>query len=174
MSKFDLLQKQISQCDDSDEKVIDLSDNSHYPASVLADLNHIFALSDDNQNMICFLKDTWQQPSFHWGWNNITHEEAVKSDFLYRAFCNMNSQYRKRRDAMIAAEGYRFVWKNKEIEPVAGILSGEQLCDYMNRCLDEDLESMKFLNDYEDMIAQRAQNVASMWTLMNIAYEGIN
>lgn len=131
-------------------KEIDLSDRSQYPASVLADLNYAFALDGDNENMLIFLHGKWLRPSFHWGWKDCTHEQAVESDFLYRAFCAMNSQYRKRRDAMVASEGCRFVWKDKGIEPVPGILSGEELCDYMNRCLEKDLPSIKSFNASED------------------------
>ena len=67
----------------------------------------------------------------------------------------MNTQYRKRRDALTASEGYRFVWKNKDIEPVPGLLSGEQLCDMANRCLELDLKSAKYINAYEDRDARR-------------------
>ena len=40
---------------DKEEKVIDLSDSSQYPASVLADLNCTFALGDDSENFLSFL-----------------------------------------------------------------------------------------------------------------------
>ena len=136
-------------------KIIDLSDSTQYPACVLSDLNCTFALGDDSENMLAFLHGKWTRPSFHWGWEEITHEEAVRSKFLFRAFCLMNSQYRKRRDAMIASEGCRFVWKDKDREPVPGLLSGEEFCDYMNRCLEKNLNDMKFLNDYEDRNARR-------------------
>lgn len=155
MSNIDCNLRKESQQVYNDEKIIDLSDNTQYPASVLADLNCTFALGDDSENFLFFLHGKWTRPKFHWGWNDITHEEAVSSDFLFRAYCSMNSQYRKRRDALIASAGYRFVWENKNIEPVPGLLSGEQLCDMANRCLEKDLKSAIFLNEYEDRDARR-------------------
>lgn len=155
MNTSDYHQEKTPQRDGGDGKVIDLSDSSQYPASVLADLNAFFSLGDDSDNFLHFLNTKWTQPSFHWGWNDISHEQAVSSDFLFRALCKMNIQYRKRRDAMIASEGCRFVWNNKDVEPVPGLLSGVQLCDFMNRCLEQDLNSMKSLNDYEDRDARR-------------------
>lgn len=155
MSILDKILKMGLRKDHNDEKVIDLSDSSQYPASVLANLDCTFALGDDSENFLYFLHGKWLQPSFHWGWDDITHEEAVSSDFLYRAYCLMNTQYRNRRDALIASEGYRFVWKNKDIEPVPGLLSGEQLCDMANRCLERDLKSAKDINAYEDRDARR-------------------
>lgn len=149
MSLFDQILGKLSQHDDSKEKVIDLSDSSQYPASVLADLDCTFALGDDSENFPYFLKTKWQQPSFHWGWDEITHEKAVESDFLYHAIYAMIIQHRERREAMIGAEGYRFVWKNKDVEPVPGLLSGKQLCEMMNRCLDN-LGSIKYINDFEE------------------------
>ena len=157
MSIMDLFRKKGAQREDCDEKVIDLSDRTQYPASVLADMNYTFALGDDSQNMISFLQGRWQQPTFHWGWDDITHEDAVKSDFLFRAMSLMNTQYRKRRDAMIASEGYRFVWKNKAVEPVPGILSGKELCDYMNRSLERDLVTIKNINASEDRDERRSR-----------------
>ena len=103
---------------DVDKRLIDLSDNSQYPASVLTDLNYVFSLGDDSQNMLSFLKGKWTEPTFYWGWNDITHEDAVKSEFLQRAFYSLDTQNRKRRDAMIASEGYKFVRKNKKKEAV--------------------------------------------------------
>ena len=155
MSILDRFLKRGTRQDDQDEKLIDLSDSSQYPASVLANLDCTFALGDDSENFLRFLHGKWKQPTFHWGWNDITHEEAVNSDFLGRAYCKMNTQYRKRRDALIASEGYRFVWKNKDIEPVPGLLSGEQLCIMANRCLERDLNDAKFINAYEDRDARR-------------------
>ena len=143
------------QQDNNAEKVIDLSDSSQYPASVLADLNCTFALGDDSENFLHFLHGKWTRPKFHWGWDDYTHEEAVNSDFLERAYCMMNTQYRKRRDAMIASEGYRFVWKNKNIEPVPGLLSGDELCKMANRSLERDLQSAKNINAYEERDARR-------------------
>lgn len=137
------------------DNVIDLSDSSQYPAIVLADLNCTFALGDDSENFLSFLHGKWTKPKFHWGWDDISHEEAVNSDFLGRAYCSMNTQYKKRRDALIASEGYRFVWKNKDLEPVPGLLSGEQLCDMANRSLEKDLRSAKNLNAYEEIDARR-------------------
>lgn len=141
--------------DDNDGKVIDLSDSSQYPASVLADLNCTFALGDDSENFLYFLQGAWTRPTFHWGWDDITHEEAVNSDFLGRAYCSMNTQYRERRDALIASEGYRFVWKNKAIEPVPGLLSGDELCRMANRSLERDLQSAKEINAYDDREERR-------------------
>ena len=141
--------------DNKKKKVIDLSDRTQYPASVLGDIDHTFALGDDSQNMISFIKEKWSQPMFHWGWDDITHEAAVNTDFLLRAFCSLNEQWRERRDAMIAAEGYRFVWKNKLLEPVPGLLSGEEFCDIMNRCLERSLNSIKYINAYDDREVRR-------------------
>lgn len=155
MSLIDLFLKKNTRHEDCDDKVIDLSDSTQYPASVLANLDCTFSLGDDSENYLHFLHGKWTKPSFHWGWDDITHEEAVSSDFLYRAYCLMNTQYRKRHDALIASEGYRFVWKNKDIEPVPGLLSGEQLCDMANRCLERDLEDAKYINAYEDRDARR-------------------
>ena len=155
MSLIDFFLKRNTRREDYDDKVIDLSDSTQYPASVLANLDCTFSLGDDSENFLYFLHGKWTQPSFHWGWDDITHEEAVNSEFLYRAYCLMNTQYRKRRDALIASEGYRFVWKNKDIEPVPGLLSGEQLCDMANRCLEQDLKRAKDINAYEDRDARR-------------------
>ena len=137
------------------EKIIDLSDSTQYPANVLADLNCTFALGDDSENFLSFIHGKWTRPKFHWGWDDITHEDAVNSDFLGRAYCSMNTQYRKRRDALIASEGYRFVWKNKTIEPVAGLLTGDELCRMANRSLERDLKSAKDINAYEERDARR-------------------
>ena len=155
MGILDKILKKGTPHDDKEEKVIDLSDSSQYPASVLADLDCTFALGDDSQNFLTFLHGKWTQPKFHWGWDDITHEEAVNSDFLGRAYCLMNTQYRKRRDALIASEGYRFVWKNKAKEPVPGLLSGEELCRMANRSLERDLRSAKDINAYEERDARR-------------------
>jgi len=157
MSIFDRLFKRGARQNDGNEKVIDLSDSSQYPASVLANLDCTFALGDDSENFLSFLHGRWRQSTFHWGWNDITHEEAVNSDFLGRAYCMMNTQYRERRDALIASEGYRFVWKNKNIEPVPGLLSGEQLCIMANRSLESDLKSVKNINAREDRDVRRWQ-----------------
>lgn len=155
MNILDKILRKAIQQDNNDEKVIDLSDSTKYPASVLANLDCTFALGDDSQNFLSFLHGKWRQPTFHWGWNDITHEDAVNSDFLGRAYCMMNTQYRERRDALIASEGYRFVWKNKDIEPVPGLLSGEELCRMANHSLERDLKSAKYINAYEDRDARR-------------------
>lgn len=155
MSLLDLLRGKGPATSDKGKKVIDLSDRTQYPASVLGNIDTTFSLGDDSENMISFIQGKWTQPTFHWGWDDITHEDAVKSDFLFRAFSKMNSQYRERRDAMLAAEGYLFVWKNKQIEPVPGLLSGEEFCDIMNHCLERDLESIKQINAYKDREARR-------------------
>ena len=108
MSIFDRIRELYSRQDDTKENVIDLSDMTQYPASVLADLNYVFALGDDSENMLSFLHGKWMRPFFHWGWDDISHEDAVNSEFLQRAFYALDSQHRKRRDAMIASEGYAF------------------------------------------------------------------
>ncbi len=105
MSIIDFIRRLSSQKEGSNDKFIDLSDSTLYPASVLANLDCTFALGDDSENFLHFLHGKWAQPSFHWGWDDITHEEAVSSDFLFRAYSLMNTQYRKRRDALIASEG---------------------------------------------------------------------
>ena len=158
MGILGLFRKKTVPKEDHDEKVIDLSDMMQYPASVLADLNDVFSLGDDSQNMLTFLHGKWTEPSFHWGWDDITHEEAVRTDFLQRAFYALNTQHRKRRDAMIDSEGYRFVWKNKQIEPVPGLLTGEDLCKYLTHARESGLDSMKSINAREDKDRQR-------WTL---------
>lgn len=155
MSIFDLFRKKTIQPDNNDEKVIDLSDSSQYLASVLADLNYVFALGDDDENMLSFLHGKWMQPSFHWGWDDITHEEAVNSNFLQRAFYALDSQNKKRRDAMIASEGYKFVWKNKSIEAVPKLMTGEELCQLLTQSREWGLASMKDLNEYEERDARR-------------------
>ena len=155
MGILDFFRKKSVQQDNNDEKIIDLSDSKQYPASVLADLNCVFALGDDSENFLHFIQNRWTKPSFHWGWDDISHDDAVNSDFLFRAISNMNTQYRKRRDAMIASEGYKFIWKRKELEPVPGLMSGEQLCDILNRCLDRDMVSIKNINASEDRDARR-------------------
>lgn len=155
MSILDLFRKNGKPQNKNDEKVIDLSDSTQYPANVLVDLNHIFALGDDDDNMIHFIREIWTRSKFHWGWDDITHEEAVKSDFLQRAFYALDSQYRTRRDAMIASEGYKFVWKNKDIEPIPGLLTGDELCRYLTQSREWGLDSMKLINDYEDRAARR-------------------
>lgn len=157
MKILDTIRETVLEQDKTDEKIIDLSDKTKYPASVLADMNYHFALGDDDANFIWFVQKMWTKPTFHWGWDDYTHEEAVNSDFLFRAVCAMNSQHRKRRDAMIAAEGCRFVWKNKSVEPIPGLLSGEQLCDYMNRSLEKSLDNIKSINSYDDREKRRWQ-----------------
>lgn len=137
------------------EKNIDLSDNSQYPASVLTDLNCVFALGDDSENMLGFLRGKWQRPKFHWGWDYITHEEAVNSEFLQRAFYSLDIQNRKRRDAMIASEGYKLVWTDKEKEAVPGIITGEELCHYLTRSREWGLKTMKDINAREERDAKR-------------------
>ena len=138
-----------------EDKAIDLSDSSQYPASVLADLDYVFALGDDSENFLHFLHGKWSRPTFHWGWDDITHEDAEKSEFLQRAFYSLDSQNKKRRDAMIASEGYQFVWKDKEKEPVPGIITGEELCRYLTRSREWGLKSMKDINAYEERDARR-------------------
>lgn len=155
MGIIEKILKMGSRQDDNDDKVIDLSDSSQYPACVLADLDCTFALGDDSANFLCFLHGKWTLSTFHWGWDDITHEDAVSSDFLGRAYCSMNTNYRERRDALIASEGYRFVWKNKDIEPVPGLLSGDELCRMANRSLEIDLKSAKNINAFEDRDARR-------------------
>ena len=150
MSILDLFRKKTEQEEIPDEKVIDLSDSTQYPASVLTDLNYVFALGDDSSNMLHFLQYTWTKPKFHWGWDDITHEQAVNSEFLQRAFYALDQQHRKRRDAMIASEGYKFVWKNQAIEAVPGLISGNDLCRYLTRSREWGLSSMKNTNASED------------------------
>ena len=155
MNILDLFRNKSMRLEDGDEKVIDLSDNTQYPANVLADLNYVFALGDDSENMLSFLHGKWLRPKFHWGWDDITHEQAVNSEFLQRAFYSLDQQHRKRRDAMIASEGYKFVWRNKEIEPVPGLITGEELCHYLTRSREWGLSSMKSINASEERDARR-------------------
>ena len=108
------------------KKIIDLSDSTQYPANVLADMNCVFALGDDSENMLSFLHGKWLNPKFHWGWDDITHEQAVSSEFLQRTFYSLDIQNKKRRDAMIVSEGYEFVWLDKDKEAVLGLITGEE------------------------------------------------
>lgn len=147
--------KMGSRQDDVEEKVIDLSDSSQYPASVLADLDCTFALGDDSENFLHFLHGKWTRPTFHWGWDDITHEDAVKREFLQRAFYGMDCQNKKRRDAMIASEGYQFVWKDKGKEAVPGFITGEELCRYLTRSREWGLKTMKDISAREDRDARR-------------------
>ena len=155
MSFIDKILKMGSRQDDIEEKVIDLSDSSQYPASVLADLDCTFALGDDSENFLHFLHGKWTRPTFHWGWDDITHEDAVNSEFLQRAFYGMDCQNKKRRDAMIASEGYQFVWKDKGKEAVPGFITGEELCRYLTRSREWGLKTMKNINAREDRDARR-------------------
>ena len=155
MSIFDKIFRVGTQQDNNDEKVIDLSDSTKYPASVLSDLDCTFALGDDSENFLSFLHGKWCQPTFHWGWDDITHEEAVNSEFLQRAFYGLDCQNKKRRDAMIASEGYLFVWNDKRKEPVPGLITGEELCRYLTRSREWGLKSMKDINAREDRDARR-------------------
>lgn len=157
LSIFDLFKKKRNQKNNSDEKVIDLSDNTQYPASVLADLDYVFSLGDDSENMLSFLHGKWTQTKFHWDWDDITHEDAVKSEFLQRAFYSLDTHNRKRRDAMIASEGYQFVWRNKKKEAVPGIITGDELCSFLTRSREWGLVTMKSINDSEDREKRRWQ-----------------
>ena len=155
MSILDFFKNKALQPDDNEEKVIDLSDSSQYPASVLADLDYVFALGDDSQNMLSFLHGKWMQPSFHWGWDDITHEDAVNSEFLQRAFYSLDTHNKKRRNAMIASDGYKFVWRNKDVEPVPGLITGDELCNFLTRSREWGLATMKDLNAREERDARR-------------------
>lgn len=155
MNILDKILKLGSRQDDNYENVIDLSDSSQYPASVLANLDCTFALGDDSANFLNFLHGKWCRPTFHWGWDDITHEDAVKSEFLQRAFYGMDCQNKKRRDAMIASEGYKFVWRNKAKEAVPGFITGEELCRYLTRSREWGLKTMKDINASEERDAQR-------------------
>ena len=155
MSIIDFFKNKTVLPDNSEEKVIDLSDSSQYPASVLADLDYVFSLGDDSQNMLSFLHGDWLRPSFHWGWDDITHEEAVKSEFLQRAFYSLDIHNKKRRNAMIASEGYKFVWRNKDVEPVPGLITGDELCNFLTRSREWGLTTMKDLNAREESDARR-------------------
>ena len=157
MSIFDKIRQMLEQEIPTvkDEQVIDLSDNTQYPASVLTDLDYVFALGNDSQNFLRFLETKWRQPTFHWGWDDITHEEAINSDCLQRAFYALDSQHKKRRDAMIASERYKFVWKNKDIEPVPGLITGDELCKYLTKSREWGLVSMKNINASEEGDARR-------------------
>ena len=155
MSFLDKILRRGSRNEGPEDKVIDLSDRSQYPGNVLADLNHSFGLGDDSTNFLEFLHEQWTRPSFHWGWDDITHEEAVESNFLFRAYSAMNIQYKVRRDALIAAEGCRFVWKDKDSEPVPGLLTGDQLCELVRHCLETHLQRAKDINASEEREERR-------------------
>ena len=64
MNILDKFFRNRMQQDNNNEKVIDLSDSSQYPASVLANLDFTFALGDDSQNFLTFLHGKWKQPTF--------------------------------------------------------------------------------------------------------------
>ena len=57
MGILDFFRKKSVLQDNHDEKVIDLSDSKQYPASVLADLNCVFALGDDSENFLHFIQN---------------------------------------------------------------------------------------------------------------------
>lgn len=77
MGIFDWIRGLFSRQENEEAKVIDLSDMTQYPASVLADLNYMFALGDDSENFLRFLHEKWRWPISHRGWDDITHEDAV-------------------------------------------------------------------------------------------------
>lgn len=56
---------------------------------------------------------------------------------------------------MIASEGYKFVWKNKTIDPVPGLITGEELCNYLTRSREWGLVTMKNINASEDRNKKR-------------------
>lgn len=138
-----------------DNRFIDLSDSTQYPANVLIDLNCVFALGDDSENMLSFLHGKWLKPKFHWGWDDITHEQAVNSEFLQRAFYSLDIQNKKRRDAMIASEGYEFVWMDKEKEAVPGLITGEELCKFLTRSREWGLKTIKDINARDERDVRR-------------------
>lgn len=137
------------------KRIIDLSDSTQYPANMLADLNCVFALGDDSENMLSFLHGKWLKPKFHWGWDDITHEQAVNSEFLQRAFYSLDIQNKKRRDAMIASEGYEFVWMDKEKEAVPCLITGEELCKFLTRSREWGLKTMKDIKARDERDARR-------------------
>ena len=133
---------------ENEERVIDLSDNIVYPASVLTNFNYSFSLGDDDRsNMLHFIVYELSKTSFRWGWDTITREQAEESKFLFRALCSMYNQHEELREAMLAAEGYRFVWKNKDKLFIPGLLSGEQLCELLTEVLTEDLNTIKYVKN---------------------------
>ena len=133
---------------ENEERVIDLSDNIVYPASVLTNFNYSFSLGDDDRsNMLHFIVYELSKTSFRWGWDTITREQAEESKFLFRALCSMYNQHEELREAMLAAEGYRFVWKNKAKLFIPGLLSGEQLCELLTEVLTEDLNTIKYVKN---------------------------
>ena len=133
---------------ENEERVIDLSDNIVYPARVLTNFNYSFSLGDDDRSsMLHFIVYEFSKPSFRWGWDTITREQAEESKFLFRALCSMYNQHEELREAMLAAEGYRFVWKNKDKLFIPGLLSGEQLCELLTEVLTEDLNTIKYVKN---------------------------
>ena len=65
-------------------RVIDLSDNIMYPASVLTNFNYSFSLGDDDRSsMLRFIVYEFSKPSFRWGWDTITKEYA--EEYIRRA-----------------------------------------------------------------------------------------
>ena len=141
---------------ENEGRVIDLSDNIMYPASVLTNFNYSFSLGDDDRSsMLHFIVYEFSKTSFRWGWDTITKEYAEKSKFLFRALCSMYNQHKELRDAMIAAEGCKFVWKNKNKMFIPGLLSGEHLCELLTEVLDEDLSTIKYVKNYVESDERR-------------------
>ena len=149
MKLFSLFKRRHEPVEPVEEgKIIDLSENIMYPASVLTNFNYSFSLGDDDRsNMLHFIVYEFSKPSFRWGWDTITREQAEESKFLFRAMCSMYNQHEELRDAMLAAEGYRFVWKNKDKLFIPGLLSGEQLCELLTEVLTEDLNTIKYVKN---------------------------
>ena len=157
MKLFSLFKRRHEPVEPVEEgKIIDLSDNIMYPASVLTNFNYSFSLGDDDRSsMLHFIVYEFSKPSFRWGWDTITKEHAEESKFLFRALCSMYNQHKELRDAMIAAEGCKFVWKNKNKMFIPGLLSGEQLCELLTEVLNEDLSTIKDVKNYVESDERR-------------------
>lgn len=150
-----------------ERKIIDLSDNAQYPANVLTDLNYSFALGDDfRPNMLWFLQQELPKDTIKWENQTYTKGTSEYDFFLFRAFSLMHTNHRARRDAMIAAEGCEFVWKNTNIEPIPGLLSGDKLCNLLTMVRERDMNTMKHMNDYEDRDARRWRLIPTYDDLM--------
>lgn len=139
-------------------KAIDLSDMSAYPASVISNLkdDSSFALGYESRyEMLHFLKEELPKDEIIWEDTCYHKGTAEYEDFLFRALSAMFKGHRCRRDAMIASDGYRFIWENKSIEPVPGLMDGDKLCDILTRVRDRDMPDFVSINNYDDREERR-------------------
>lgn len=152
-----------------ENKSIDLSDKSTYPASMLADLSNSLYYGDDyRSDMLEFLLKELPKSEIKMGREIYTKGSWEYDDFVFRAFACYYTHNSERSDAMIASEGYQFVWNDNTIEPVPGFINGEMFCDILTRVREKFLSSMKSTKErrerenrrwnleptYEDLMAE--------------------